>query len=191
MSDVQLALKRSYKYKKRKPIPKKYLITSYILIAFVFAFSLLTKNKFLLFIFVTFFSTLINYQTNLPTIRFNPDPEVFFGLLIARVIGFRQAVIMLFVPTLIVDCYTYRLDKDTFVSYFLTAAICYIMAQNPGSNFVELGIILVTARFILGLFLNIIMKIVIHEIVFEHILGYVNNLIIFFIFGEFLIGLFG
>ena len=142
-----------------------------------------------MFLFVTAFSSIVNYQTNLQTIRFNPDPEVFAAFLLTRVTSFGWAVFFLFVPTLLVDLYTARLDKDTFISIFVTAAMCFLMSII-NVNFVVLGIILVTIRFIIMLGVGLMLDVAPHEILFEHVLGFLVNIVLFLSFGAFFSGLF-
>ncbi len=182
--------KRNIKYKERKPIPHKYIIIGYVVILALLLFSIFAKNKFLLFLFVMIFSTIFNYQTNMTTIRFNPDPEVFSSLIITKLLGFNYALFMLFLPTLFVDIYTARLDKDTFISFVLTIAINYFMHITKGVNFVVFGIILVTIKFVVGLIANMLLDISPQEIIFEHVLGFVSNLLFFLTFGARLIRLF-
>lgn len=188
MREHEIAV-RTHKYKQKKPIPKKYIIGGYIVLAVLFLFAVITTNKLLLFLFVTFFSSIVNYQTNITTIRFNPDPEVFFSLLLTKVMGFQYAFIMLVIPTLFIDIYTARLDKDTFISTILAIIICYLMSIVK-YNFVTLGIILVTIKFILGLILNAILDISPQEILFEHVLGFITNIVVFLAFGNLLLRLF-
>jgi len=177
---------RTSKYKQKKPIPMKYIIIGYSFVALLFLFAVITTNKMILFLFVTFFSSLVNYQTNVTTIRFNPDPEVFFGLLLTRVMGFQYALVMLLLPTLFIDIYTARLDKDTAI---LAIAVCYVMSIL-NYNFVAVGIILVTIKFIIGLVLNAILDISPQEIMFEHVLGFITNMVVFLAFGDLLLNLF-
>ncbi|MBN2368643.1 hypothetical protein JXC34_06490, partial [Candidatus Woesearchaeota archaeon] len=181
---------RHKRYKEKKPLSKEAIIGLYVIIGAIFLFILLTKNRLLLFLFVTMFSAIVNYQTNIPTIRFNPDPEVFCSLLITRLMGFPYAAIMLLLPTLFVDMYTARLDKDTFISLLLTLAINYAMWKLPFMDFVVFGVILVTIRFAIGLVINVALDVAPHEILFEHVLGFVSNVIIFLSFGSFFLHLF-
>ena len=75
-------------YVERRPIKQAYLNLSYIIVVCLLVFTILTKNTFFLFLFLTAFSTIVNYQLNMTAIRFNPQPEVFSGLMIAKFIGF-------------------------------------------------------------------------------------------------------
>ena len=176
-------------YEEKKPIEKHIVLILYGLAAGLFLLTIITKIQFFLFLFVTAFSSIVNYQTNLQTIRFNPDPEVFAAFLLTRVTSLGWAVFFLFVPTLLVDLYTARLDKDTFISIFVTAAMCYLMSVI-GMNFVVLGIILVTVRFLIMLGVSFSLGIAPHEILFEHVLGFLVNLVLFLSFGAFFSGLF-
>jgi hypothetical protein len=175
--------------KKRKPRARRNII-GYLAIGFLLAFTLITKSHIILLLFLTFASAIINYETNMTPIRFNPQPEVFASLLLTKVMGFEYAVLMLILPTLIVDIYTARLDIDTFISLILTIIICYIISNYMLFSFVAFAILLVTIKFIIGLLFNILYKISIEEIIFEHILGYMANLILFLAFGTIFYNLF-
>ena len=59
-----------------------------------------------------------------------------------------------------------------------------------GIIFVVLGIILITVKSVLGLVINMAMDISPQELLFEHVLGYVSNLLIFLAFGSFFINIF-
>lgn len=176
-------------YEEKKPIEKHIVLILYALVGILFLLTVLTKIPFFLFLFVTAFSSIVNYQTNMQTIRFNPDPEVFAAFLLTRVTSFGWALFFLFVPTLLVDLYTARLDKDTFISIFVTAAMCFLMSVI-GANFVVLGIILVTIRFIVMLGVGLMLDVAPHEILFEHVLGFFVNVVMFLSFGAFFYGLF-
>jgi hypothetical protein len=181
MREMQIS-KRNEIYVAKKELPKKIL---YLIIGAIFVlliFTLITKNKLLLFLFLTSFSAIVNYLTNLPTIRFNPDPEVFASLLITRLVGFPYALFMLLIPTLFVDIYTARLDKDTLISLILTILINYVMSIFS-IDFVIIGLILVTIKFLVGLAINMVLDISPSEILFEHVLGFLTNIILFLSFG--------
>ncbi len=189
MREAEIAT-RHRKYKEKKPLSKEQIIILYGAILFLFIFAIITKFKFLLFLFVTAVSAIINYQTNLPTIRFNPDPEVFFSLLITKIIGFKYALVMLFVPTLFVDTYTARIDKDSFISLMLCVLINYVLSKFPQFGFVWFAIVLVTIKFVVGLILNAMLDISPQEIIFEHVLGFFTNVIVLLSFGSFFLTLF-
>ncbi|MFH2021648.1 MAG: hypothetical protein ABIJ34_09665 [archaeon] len=189
MRELEIAAKGEH-YHRREKIRKKLLIVISLAIIGILVFTILTKNIFFLFIFLTLLSTVINYQTNLMTIRLSTAPEVFSSLLITRVIGLNAAIIMLFIPTLFVEIYTGRLDKDTLIFLVLTGVINIIMSFVPGVGFVVMGMLLITLRFVSGLLINMALGISPQEILFEHILGYVSNVIMFLAFGSFLIGVF-
>ena len=182
-------VERTRKYYKRKPLPKKYIITGYLLVLALLVFTLITKNKFILFLFITLLATIVNYQTNLPTIRFNPDPEVFGSLFITRFIGLHYGLFMLIVPICFVDIYTARLDKDTFISLIFSIIINYIMSKSNWP-FMVLGIILVTTRFVLSVILGFLVGTSIEEIVFEHVLGFLSNIVMFLTLSNLFISLF-
>lgn len=188
MRDFDIA-REGYKYKPRKKLSKKVLRIIYVLIFILFLVAISTKNKLMLFFFVTSFATIINYITNIQTIRYNPNPEVFFSLLLTRAIGFQYTLFMLFIPTLFVDIYTARMDKDTFISFVFTVLINYVMSGS-NMNFVVLGIILVSAKFVIGLIINVLINISPQEIFFEHVLGFVTNIIVFLSFGAVILNLF-
>jgi len=189
MREIEIA-ERTRKYKERIPIKDEIIYSGYGAALALLIFVLLTKEKIFLFLFVTLVSLLINYQTNMHTIRFNPDPEVFSSLMLTRLLGFHYSLLMLAIPTLLVDVYTARFDKDTLISLILTILINYVMSIFPLINFVVLGIILVTIKFIAGLAINLALDISPQEILFEHVLGYVCNIIIFLAFGSFFINIF-
>ncbi len=184
MREAEIA-KRSEKYVERKPIKQSVLNMGYVILALLLVFTILTKNSFFLFLFLTVFSTIVDYQTNMVAIRFNPQPEVFSSLMIAKFIGFPAALIMLLIPTLFVDIYTARLDKDTFISTLLTVIICYLMASFNFFSFTIFAVILVTIKFIANLALNLLLDISLPEILFEHVLGFIVNIIFFLAFGNF------
>jgi hypothetical protein len=181
---------RNEKYEKRKPLPRNLLLFGYILIGVLLLFTILTKNLLFLFLFLTFISTFINYETNMATIHPNFAPEVFSGLLAAKLVGFHAAFIMLILPTFIVDLYTARLDKDTFISNVITLVICFIMATFNTMGFLFFGILLVTARFLLGLVINLAIDISPEELIFEHVASFISNILLFLVFGNALLSLF-
>ena len=153
-------------------------------------FTMILKNYLLLFLLVTLLSSIINYHTNMTTIRFNPSPEVFLSLLLTRVAGLPYGLFMLLVPTLFIDVYTARLDVDTFISLLLTVFINFIMSIFPTVNFMVMGIILVTLKFITGLVINLSLDISIQEIFFEHVFGFITNMLVFMAFGNIILNLF-
>jgi hypothetical protein len=145
----------------------------------------LTKSHFFLLLFLTILSTIVNYQTNMTSIRINPQPEVFAGLIIAKVMGFGYAAVVLLIPTLFIDIYTARLDKDTIISLVLTLLISFIISKIMPLGFVFFSVILVTLKFIAGLLTNMALDISPQEILFEHVLGFVVNIILIMAFGNF------
>lgn len=182
--------------KKRKPArrlqrmaKKHHLFFIYAMVIGLLLFTVISKNPLLLFLLVTLFCSIINYHTNMTTIRFNPDPEVFFSLLLTRSIGLEYGLVMLLVPTLFIDIYTARLDIDTLVSFILTIIINFMMSFFPLVNFAVLGVILVTFKFITGLIINLAIDISPQEIFFEHVLGFVSNMLMFLAFGNMLLNL--
>ena len=187
-------LRRKRKHKKQSKIQnlithnQMYFIYSVIIALLVF--TMFSKNHLLLFLLVTWISSMINYHTNMTTIRFNPSPEIFFSLFLTRVAGLGYGLFMLLVPLLFIDIYTARLDIDTFVSLLLNIIINFIMSMFPTVNFVVLGIILVTFKFVTGLIINMSLEISIQEIFFEHVLGYITNMIFFMAFGNIILNLF-
>lgn len=178
------------KYKERKPLPKSIMILGYVLVAILLVLTLMTKSHFFLILFLTVFSAVVNYETNMTTIRFNPQPEVFSSLLLAKVIGFPYALIMLILPTLVVDVYTARLDKDTFISLVLTAVASFLISKFMIGGFVFFGVLLILIKLIIGVAINLILDISMQEIVFEHFLGFISNLLILLVFGNFFFYLF-
>jgi hypothetical protein len=181
---------RNEKYVKKKPIPRNLLVLGYILIAVLLLFTLLTKNHLFLFLFLAVISTVINYETGMATIHPNFAPEVFSSLLIAKLIGFHAALLMLIVPTFIVDLYTARLDKDTLFSNLLTLVICFVMATFNIMGFLFFGILLVTVRFVVGLLINLAIDISPEELLFEHVVSFIANILLFLVFGNVLLNLF-
>jgi len=177
-------------YHRQRRMRKSFLLILYGGLFGALAFMLLTKNDFFLFIFLVAVSSIINYYTNITTIRFNPAPEVFSSLLITRLYSLNASLALLFIPTLFIDFYTARLDKDTFISIILTGLINYFMFLFPQLDFVIFGIILVTVKFIAGLIINMAIDISPQEIVFEHVLGFVSNIILFLAFGQIVMNLF-
>lgn len=182
--------------KPRKPSKIQYLIRHnhlyfiYVITFSLLIFTMLSKNHLLLFLFVTLISSVINYHTNMTTMRFNPAPEIFFSLFLTRIAGLGYGLFMLLVPLLFIDIYTARLDIDTFVALLLTVLINFIMSIFPGVNFVVLGIILITLKFITGLFINLALEISVQEILCEHVLGFITNMVFIMAFGNILLNLF-
>jgi hypothetical protein len=181
---------RSERYKEKKPFPRYYLYIFYVVIFLLLAFTVLFQNKIFFFIFLATFCTIVNYQTNMTSIRFNPQPEVFSSLIITKVVGLNYALAMLLLPTLFVDVYTARLDKDTFISLILTAAICFLLDKFMAFGFLFTCILLVTLKFVIGLIINMLLETSPQEILFEHILGFAANIVFFLAFGTFFYGLF-
>jgi len=184
MRELKYAKSINPKYHEEKHLTKKQLIMAYSAIGIFFILSVLTKWHIILFLFVTTASVIINYHTSLMTIRINPDPEVFSSLLITHFMGVHYAIIFLLGPILFTDFYTARLDKDTFVSFILTLVICAAMPYVP-LKFAMAGAILVVIKFIVGLIIHIAIDIELEEIMFEHVLGFVINLLLFLAFGSF------
>lgn len=162
----------------------------YLVTLALFIYTMISKNPLFLFLLVTMISSVINYHTNMTTIRFNPAPEIFFSLFLTRVTGLGYGLFMLLVPILFIDIYTARLDADTFVSLILTIFINFIMAMFSNVNFAVLGIILVTFKFVTGLVINLSMNISVQEIFFEHVLGFITNMLVFLSFGNIILNLF-
>ena len=189
MSRVKRKKQRKH-WKYSKKFSREPALVGYIFLAVLLVFTMISKNPLLLFLMVTLFCSIINYQTNITTVRINPEPELFFSLLLTRVIGLKYSLIMLLIPTLFIDIYTARLDKDTFVSFILTIIINHIMYIFPTFNFLILGVTLVSIKFIAGLMINMAMNISIQEIFFEHIIGFVINLLTFLAFGNIILNLF-
>lgn len=188
-----------YAFRRKKPrkpseiqklIQNNHLYFIYIVVLALLIFTMLSKNHLLLFLLVTLLSSVINYHTNMTTMRFNPAPEIFFSLFLTRVAGLGYGLFMLLVPLLFIDIYTARLDIDTFVALILTVLINLIMSIFPTMNFVVLGIILITFKFITGLFINLALDISIQEILFEHVLGFITNMMFIMAFGNILLNLF-
>lgn len=189
MREAEIAT-RDEKYTEKKHLTKKGILLGYVITGALLIFTVITKNLLFLFLFVTVFSTIINYQTNLKSLRFNPQPEVFSSLLLAKVIGFHASLLMLLIPTLIVDLYTARLDKDTFLSIISTLAISYIMAEYAIFSFLVMAIILVSIKFIVNLVIGLVLDISPVELLFEHVLGFIANIVMFLAFGNFFMSLF-
>jgi hypothetical protein len=189
MRESEIA-ERDEKYEKRKPLPRRLLTVGYILIGILLLFTFLTKNLFLLFLFLTLISTFINYETNMATIHPNFAPEVFSGLLAAKLVGFHAAFVMLILPTFLVDLYTARLDKDTLISNILTIMICFVMSTFNILGFLFFGLLLVTARFVVGLIINLAIDISPEEMLFEHVASFISNILLFLVLGNALYALF-
>ena len=79
--------------------------------------------------------------------------------------------------TLVLDLLTQRLDKDTFISYFFTTLIAFILTQVPAIPFIPLALMLLVLRFTLLFFLFNIIGIRFGELFFEHGIGFFVNLI--------------
>jgi hypothetical protein len=176
---------RTERYKESKPLSKISIIAGYIIVALLLVFTVLTKNHFFLLLFLTSLSAIVNYQTNMTAIRINPQPEVFAGLVITKLLGFGYAAAVLFITTIVIDIYTARLDKDTIISMVLTLIISFIISKVMPIGFVFFAIILITLKFIAGLLINLALEISPQEILFEHVLGFVMNVILFLAFGNF------
>jgi hypothetical protein len=189
MREAEIA-ERTEKYKEKKPVAKIYLYIFYAVILLLLVFTVIFQNKLFFFLFLTAFSTIVNYHTNMSSIRFNPQPEVFSGLLITKVAGLNYAIAMLLVPTLFVGVYTARLDKDTFISLIFTIAACFIIDRFMIFGFLFTSLLLVTLKFVLALILNFILETSPQEILFEHVLGFISNIIAFLAFGNFFYYLF-
>jgi len=180
---------RSKKGYRPKLLPHQYIILGYATVIILLVLTIVAKNHFLLFFFLTIFATILNYQTNMTPMRFNPHPEIFAGLILAKVIGFHASMLMILVPTLFVDIYTARLDFDTFLSLMFTLLICYLMS-TISLPFMALALMLIMGKFIVCLLINIAMGISPVELLLEHVLGFVFNMIAMLSFGDYFIHLF-
>lgn len=189
MREAEIAA-RNRDYIKKLPIRKNILFAGYIVIAAIFAATLLTKNKLLLFLFLASFSAFVNYHINLQSIRFNIDPEVSAGLIIASIMGFNSALLLFFIAETAISVYTARMDKDTLISGLITIGIYFLASNFFFINFVAFSIILITLRFILGLVINMLIDISPHEIIFEHVLGFGSNILFMLTAGSFLYSIF-
>ncbi|NTV23360.1 MAG: hypothetical protein HGA85_03220 [Nanoarchaeota archaeon] len=189
MREVELA-KRETRKKTAKPLPYAYKTLLYIAVGVLLLFTIITKNDFVLLLFFMALSTAINYETNMTSIRFNPQPEVFASLVLAKMVGFHYSFIMLILPTVLVDIYTARLDPDTFISLALTAIISFLMATVHILDFLPLALILVTMKFIIGSAINLALDLSMEELLFEHVLGFVVNAVLLLAFGSFLFAYF-
>jgi len=178
------------KYTKERKLSKKTLFGLYMVVLVLFLLTILTKNNLMLFLFVIIFTSIVNYHTNVQTIRFNPALEVILSLLITRVMGLSWSLVMIFIPILLIDAYTARLDKDTFISLFFTGLINVIMSLLPTVNFIILALILIVVKFLAGLLANMALDISPQEMLFEHLLGFITNIIFVLSFGQILIYLF-
>jgi hypothetical protein len=177
-------------YHKRKRMKRGILVILYGGLLGALTFMVLTKNAFFLYLFLMVVSSIINYHTNITTIRFNPAPEVFSSLIITKLFSLNAALVFLFIPTLFIDFYTARLDIDTFISIIFTAFISLLLSLFPSLDFVVFGIFLITVKFVSGLLINMAMDISPQEIVFEHVLGFVSNIVLMLAFGQIVLALF-
>jgi hypothetical protein len=87
------------------------------------------------------------------------------------------------------DVLTARLDWDTFLSIGMSMIINIISVYYLQVNFISLGLILITLKFIICLFLNLVLVFSPEQIVFETGLNFVVNLVSFLAFGEIFIAL--
>ncbi len=189
MREVEISI-RDERYKEKAPLPKIILMISYVTVIVLLIFTVLAKNHLFLFFFLTLFSTIVNYHFNMLSIRICPQPEVMSALLLAKIVGFHASLLMLIFPVLFVDIYTARLDKDTLISLILTIMISFLMSKFLIIGFVFFAVLLITLKFIIALVINLELDISPQEILFEHVLGFIVNLVIILAFGGFFFGLF-
>lgn len=172
------------KPEKNRTLSKRTLYIIYASIAGLFLFSLLIKNEALLWLFLTAFCMVANYHIDMMTIRVNVAPHLFSSLLITRTMGLSHAIVMLLFSTLFIHLYTARLDKDTLLGFILYILANIAMNFFPSANFVILGLVITSLKFLIGLGINLLIDIEPEELFFEHILGLLSNLLLFLIVGN-------
>ncbi|MBD3204350.1 hypothetical protein GF327_08720 [Candidatus Woesearchaeota archaeon] len=175
----------------KKSMSKKTFSILVIMFLTAFILSLIFEIRIFIFLTLTALTGVINYNINLLTFRVDPGLEVFLSLVLTRTYGLGYGLVLIFAGEIIPDLLTARLDKDTTLSIIFTLLINFVAVQYPDVNFVLLGLILVTIKFIICLGLDIIFMFAPEEMIFETGLNFVVNIILLLAFGDIFIALLG
>jgi hypothetical protein len=178
------------RYKEAKPLPKRLRYILYAALAAMLVFTVITKSKSLLFLFLTAACTVINYHIDMMTIRVTTAPHLFASLFITRVMGLHYGIMLLVISTFMIHLYTARMDIDTVISLVANSLANVIMSLFGMVSFVVIGLVLVSLKFLLCLGINLMMHTSPEEILFEHVSGFISNLFLFLVLGNAFIYLF-
>ncbi|MCM2325485.1 MAG: hypothetical protein NDI94_03410 [Candidatus Woesearchaeota archaeon] len=181
---------RFKKYKEAKPRSRRSLYFIYAMLAVLLVFTVITKAKPLLFLLLAALCAVINYHTDMMTIRITTAPHLFASLFITRVMGLHYGIMLLVISTFMIHLYTARMDMDTVISLIANSLANVIMSVFGLASFVVIGLVLVSLKFLLCLGINLMIHTSPEEILFEHVSGFISNLFLFLVLGNAFIYLF-
>ena len=183
-------VKEFKRFHEKSKINLGFLSIIYISIIVLLIISVLTKFSISFILFLGLLGLIINYHTNMLTIRIVLGIEVFFSLLVTKLYGIPAGFFVLALTSFIPDIYTARFDKDTILSLFFTSIMILVMKFLGSTNFVFLGLTLVVLKFIIGIVILVIFEMDPREIIFEWGTNFAVNLFLFISFGAPLISYF-